>query len=256
MLKRFKIVGLCLVAVFALSAMAAGTASANPPKWWRCVVGTPTESPPCPGSTEKQEELGSGVREKFTSHIKTGTVKELKVPGVVTIVCTGETDEGYIEGKGAANPGTDMLVKKVFTGCTVKEKSGCSVKSPGAASGTIELKSNISSVLEWAKSTGNEALDKLGTAGVEFVKLEFTGTGCPLITKSEVKGEVLGKLLPVGTYAKEGELVFPCPAITRYWEGEPRVEKGLTEVLNAFGFPAEFCDQDIIVSELHPITVK
>ena len=91
---RLRTIGLALVAVFAMSAVAASAASAVPPSWGACAAGTPETKPPCLNSSEKLVELTSALAVKSKGTL---SLTDTKVPlvGSVTVKCTG-TDAGTI----------------------------------------------------------------------------------------------------------------------------------------------------------------
>lgn len=130
---RLKIMGLCAIAAFALSAVASATASAfSPPEVGRCVkvaLGTGKFSS---AACTKEKAKGSyewmpGVAKgKFTS---TGGIGTLATVGGTTVLCKTESSGGEYSG--------NKLVKGVvvkFTGC---EATGFTCSTEGAASGEI-----------------------------------------------------------------------------------------------------------------------
>ncbi len=87
-MRRIRIIGLALVAVFAVSAVASSTASAHR-TWWYCVAGTP-EDKTCPNAGEKSERIPVGKVEAITAKIKAGTEAELSIEtilGTATVKC-------------------------------------------------------------------------------------------------------------------------------------------------------------------------
>ena len=101
-MKRTRIIGLCLVAVFAMSALATGTASAAAPEFGQClkkavVGGAGYSEAKClkaVGTAGKYEWVpGWGGHNKFTS---TGTTATLKTSGGKTVTCKKENSTGNI----------------------------------------------------------------------------------------------------------------------------------------------------------------
>lgn len=165
MLKRFRIVGLCLVAVLAMSAVAATSALAEAGPHWR-VAGAPL------GATTETRAI------KFTNNGNT-TLKS----GENEIICKKAKEKA-----GAANQiiggkvGTDKATI-LFEECKLEKPTNCEVRNVGGPTwGTIEVPSNTELVY-----TGTEAqaknhegpvsvVFKTTVAGVKtFVKLQFQG---------------------------------------------------------------------------------
>jgi len=147
-MRRIKIVGLCLVAVFALGAMTAGSALASPPEFGRCLKGTEHNlnnynSSKCiqkgsEGSLSEAEELKKSVytwapgvvKTHFTTKMKEATIATLETVGGTKITCKGETSEGeYLNTKEIGH----MVAK--FSGC---ETSGLKCNSTGKGEGLID----------------------------------------------------------------------------------------------------------------------
>jgi hypothetical protein len=135
-MKRVRVGGLCVIAVFALSAGTAASASAALPEF----------SPPFP--------------KPFTS--KSGT-SVLETVTKVKLVCTGDTNEGEV-----TTPATGVM-KITFTGCSVK-KTPCN--SPGVVSGTIVtgvLGFTVGYINKANKEVGMDLVPATGGAFIEFI---------------------------------------------------------------------------------------
>jgi len=113
-MKRIRIVGLCLMAVFALSAAAASSASALPEILFRF---TNTKSPIANGGT-------------FTSK---GGVSTLETLSGSTVKCTGVKDNGSFL---SAHLGLALIL---FEGCTTKIFGTNNCTSAGQSTGHIHL---------------------------------------------------------------------------------------------------------------------
>jgi len=169
-MQRLKVIGLALVAVLAITAVASATASAAKPEF----VFTGTEK----GFTGKQ--VGEGF---------------LETTGGTQVKCTAGTSSGEIEGASGSNKVTKTVV--TFTGCT---SSGFECHSPGQASGVIqtkELKGQLGYISSPEKTVGLDLEPKEGEFFVEFTCLGFL--------TSKVKGQVIGKLTPVNKEVKTTE---------------------------------------------------
>jgi hypothetical protein len=132
-MKRMKMVGLCLVAVFALSATAVSTASAAP-EFGVCqaqaggkFLNSTCSKSATPG--KEKYELTPVVKNKFTSAIKAGTLATLETVGGTKIVCKGETSGGEIK--------NSTEVGKVIAHFTECSTSGLQCTTAGAAPGEI-----------------------------------------------------------------------------------------------------------------------
>jgi hypothetical protein len=204
-MRRIKIAGLCLVAVFAIAATAASTASAAAPEFGRCKKVTPKalsnyDSAKCiklasedTGTEEEKLKKGNfqwfpgfGEKTNFTSKMKSETIATLETVGGTKITCTGETSNGhYVTG------GTNKLVAGItakFTGC---ETSGFPCNSAGKSSGQIDthpLGGTIGFETEVSPPSKNHIAQELHSE--EGNVAEFTCAGLPVV----VKGSVLHKI--------------------------------------------------------------
>ena len=260
MLKRFRIVGLCLVAVFALSAVVAATASAHEPTWWYCAKGTAAkEFTDHTCATEKtgagwiEKELVAGEKLPFVSKMASTSLHKLKASGN-TIECTAEKDKGELIG---GVPGKDTVTEKVWEKCVFTGFTGLVCEVEG---GNITMATPVNTTLRWKGSTGTAALDQFTptAAGEAFATFKVTGRNCPEADKGTytVKGEALGEVLPVlaltARVVTKGELFFPCTVLTKYWTGDPpnRVEHTLAHKLEmkepsgTVQVVEEFCERD------------
>ena len=130
---RLKIMGLCALAAFALSAVASATASAfSPPEVGRCVKVAEGTGKFSSGTCVKQKTKGSfewmpGVAKgKFTSK---GGVGTLATVGGTTVLCKTQSSGGEYNGTKLVSA---VVVK--FTGC---EATGFTCGTEGAAAGEI-----------------------------------------------------------------------------------------------------------------------
>ncbi len=182
-MKRIRIVGLCLVAMFALSAVAAASASAEEPEYMTCVKmkGGNYEK----GCGEKVL-AGSGKAElepvasktKFTSKSKAATF----TIGTHKVTCKKDTDEGEF-----TTPGYDKE-KITFSGCILDGNKKNPCESEGAPSGTIVTKELISQLVLL-----DEAETKVGVVLVGEHLGEWAKFGCGSEEFSLV-GAVLGSI--------------------------------------------------------------
>ena len=197
-MSRLRIIGLAVVAVFALSAIVASAASAAP---------------------EFLHEGKEVVKKGFTDKSAEG---KLSAAGI-EVTCIADTSEGEIKGT--------KQVGKVFvsfTGCTAKNGTEtCPVHSTGAPAGTIntnELEGELGEVAE-VESKTKVGLDLKAVAG-NFVTLEGT-----CVPTTNVTGSVIGEVTPVNKLQKTGKLVYTTKS------GKQKIQKfvgGETDVLKAF----------------------
>jgi hypothetical protein len=216
---RVKMLGLVLVAVFAISALAASAASAaGGPDWW---VKKSTLLPEklAAGNSAGIESTGVPVEFKLKTTIKgvTGTIK-----CKVLKVTAGELIGGV--------PGTDKNTNE-FTECKGEGFAAlCEVKSATGVKeviGPFGVKTTLV-FLEEVEEKRLHALDRfLPEAGTTFVSFKLAGGFCPNVGEVHVKGCVLAELWQGGAVAaekalaKEDELNFPEPPIEKYelWNG-------------------------------------
>jgi hypothetical protein len=180
-MKRTKVLGLVLVAMFAMSALVVSAASAAAP-----------EFKPVP------------TKKKFTD--KSGTSK-LIAPGGIVISCQTSTSKGEITGvKTVGN------VAVTYASCTAKTKTAeCPAKSPeSTVAGTI-----ITEKIKTAKAnplSGELGTTTVGTKVGEALKPAtgeiFTEIEGTCIVKTAVTGSVIGEVTPINSKKITGELVF------------------------------------------------
>jgi hypothetical protein len=168
---RIRIIGLALVAVFAISAVASASALAAP----------------------EFKGSGSVAGTTFTSTGGAG-----KMEGTETIKCTGSTSSGEI-----TSATTVGKVVVIFTGCENKSKKCKS--SSGAAAGEIKTVSLKGELGEVASTEAASEVGELLTpeSGSKYVSIE----SCTLIP-IEVTGSVIGEVTPIHSLSTKGKLVY------------------------------------------------
>jgi hypothetical protein len=203
-MQRFRILGLCLLAVFALSAvMAAGASAESPPEVGRCikktggkfkdgackVAATPTEQkfewyPAYVGGVVNT--VPNTPKLKFTSSAKENALIQLETVKEEKIICKGtngvgkegQTSEGEVTG-----PKKNIATKIIFRGCEFVEVGICS--NTGTA-GEIKV-NDLEGNLGFETETGTK--DKWKVANLFRPKTgeiftEFTCGGAPVVVKS------------------------------------------------------------------------
>jgi hypothetical protein len=200
-MRRTRIVGLCLVAVFALTAIMASSASAAAPEFGRCLKVTPKalsnfDSGKCvklasEDTGTETEKLNKGnfqwfpgvVKNKFTTKMKEATIATLETVGGTKITCTGETSTGEYTGLKTIGK---MVAK--FTGC---ETSKIKCNSTGQAAGeiwTAPLGGPIGFETEVIPASKDHLANELHSEAGNVAEFECSGL------KVVVKGSVLHKI--------------------------------------------------------------
>jgi hypothetical protein len=184
-MKRFKVMGLCLIAAFAVTAMAASSAFAAAPEFGRCLAKTGgkfSDAGCVKGVTtggKFEWNPGPGPKPNFHSAIKSGTTATLETVGKTKITCTNEESPG--EFKNAKEVGG--VVAK-FNGC---KTSGLACTTTGDAAEEITTHS-LGGVVGVEKLGTTHATDKLA---VELHSesgniAEFSCAGLPVIVHGSV----------------------------------------------------------------------
>jgi hypothetical protein len=241
-MKRTRLIGLALMAVFAMSAVAVSSASAakNGPHWWVCEKGGTTfKNNLCTESGTGpfgEKELVSG--ETRTLKFKSGITK-LKTTAA-TIECKTDKGTGNIKG---GWPGTNEGTIE-FEGCTAKSGTEeCKVMSEGLkVEGLIKVEVNSELVYTGTEAQAIAEKPPLGvlfktksSTNKTFVKLVFVGGAkCtelngPVTATGEVHGPGIAGVAGVvcNIVEKAEEYAFTheieCPEVAKktffYWEG-------------------------------------
>jgi hypothetical protein len=186
-MKRINIVGLCVMAVFAMSALTAASASAEEfPGLGRCVpvakgTGNYTSNNCLNKDTDADEnfewEGGPGANSAFTSTGGPATLESVKKE---KIVCKKETDSGTYIGESEAESVT------VFQGC----QSALSCQSVGK-SGEIETEVLRSSYGIIKAPTAVGTLIEPKPPGTQLIKFECGGGGSGTGPKVIVMGSLI-----------------------------------------------------------------
>jgi hypothetical protein len=219
---RIRIMGLALIAVFALSVVAATAAQAEEGPFYK--------------ATGKRLAAGGKINISTSKAVSVGGFK-LKSLGIA-ITCTTATISkgGNIKGSTGANDGTSEETL-TFGGCTV-EKNGepCKVEGEKVTSKSLEN----SLIYEKETRKGKILVVFKPVTPPVFAVVKFEGAGCkvasinvePATKGGGVIGEAWsgGKAIEVGkepAEAKVGEVNFPATAIK---EGFLEKEGALTKV--------------------------
>ncbi len=212
-MKRIRIVGLCLVAVFAMSAIASASASAAAPEYQICgklskskvtkkYEGHFSNKECTASSTEGAYELESYTAAKKTEFkTKSGaSALDVYIPGTGVVgetTCKTSKDVGHVTG---AKTATDVVL---FEKC---ESSGkiCTGDQAGSKKGDIETYTLDETLVASAESkTGVAQEVKGGGPGGESAA--FNCEGEEISTTGAVSGEITGDIKKA---SKESNVIF------------------------------------------------
>ena len=221
-------IGVTLLTVLALTAIAASSAQAITAPYW-AISGT---------------RLGAGQTHNITGKAVGGFTWSAPTLGI-TITCTAfKLKEGVLLGSAAGAPGTDNEVVE-FTGCTVAGNgTACTLSGGAIKTNTLKLEL-VENVVGGA--SGKQLLTEFFPAsGASFVTITFAGT-CT-VKSTTVAGSVAAedttdtspeKTIELGEAAKEAtswNLLFPATAIKEV----SLIKNGAAEIvkvgLEFFGF--------------------
>jgi hypothetical protein len=233
-MKRIRILGLCLVAAFALTIVAASTASAAEPALFACVkqAGGKFSDKACTKAGEGKTakfELVEGVGKKATFKGKGGAAT-LHTPAVGgEVKCGGFKDSGT-----NSSATTESKVVSIFTKCT---SLGKNCVSPGAKKGEIKT-NNLKGVLGYINK-GSKKVGVALSAESGSILAEFNCEGLEIVTT----GSVIGEVTPVNSFSKSQTDTFSVngeglQSVTAF-EGEAAGSHKLESKINGSGpFPS------------------
>jgi hypothetical protein len=205
-MKRMRILGLALVAVFALAAMTAAGASASKPVWKACVKSAKNAGE----FSDKNCSVSAGGTGKYNLVAGIGKGKGFKgkggeatlhnvVPGKgdIKVICKSFKDAGSV-----VAPSGVAKVTSVFSKCT---SLGAPCTS-GKKKETIETSSLVGELgyLNKAHTAAGESLTNEAAPGSGFLA-QFE---CEGLAKVRVHGAVIGSLSPFGSISKESTTTF------------------------------------------------
>ncbi len=236
-MKRMRIVGLCLVAAFALSAIGAGSASALP-EIGRCVAkaGGKYSDANCNVKASKgggtTEFVKGAVKKSFTT---AGGEGKLEGATGTEIKCTTQSATGeYLEKTGAIKEVTNVQAK--FNGCTLP-LFGAPCQTKGAAAGEI-LTTKLKGKLSYTSGKKTPAV-KVNQGLSPIVKKKgFTEFECPAVGVVVYVGEgpekghetILANVGPVNTMSTTATQTYAKGA--KAGEQEPKFVEGKATVID------------------------
>lgn len=203
---KIKLLLLGVLAVFAMSAVVASSASAGTYKWLECSEGTASDQYPTQGDCEDLTGLGSGAWEWLEvlgerGILALGGTQTLKVPTAgAEIVCKHVHAEGDVYGTNTGKEGEDLILDIHYLECTVEKPSGCGYVS-GSSGGTngLILVQDLPTKLSLEGGVLYDLVEPNPTTG-EIVTLyietsQGSGTACGLLgLVNKVKGTAWGKV--------------------------------------------------------------
>jgi hypothetical protein len=204
-MKSMRILGLALVAVFAVVAFTATSAMANP-TWKACVKAEPKNtgafsdklcSISAPGTGKYNLVEGVGKGKKFKGKALGVSILHNVIPGKgdIKVECAKSKDEGQVANVGGV--GKEFGVKAVFSKC---KSLGSPCKTEGGKKETITTET-LAGNLGWLDKSKNEA-------GASLFNEANPGPGfeaqfeCEGLAKVRVHGGVIGGITPVGVVSK------------------------------------------------------
>ncbi len=259
-MKHMKLAGLVVVAAFALSAIAAATASAAElPELYQCAKTVKAEkkytghysSKKCTkesyveaGGQEYELEPGIGKGKEFKGK---GGDANLEIEGIGGVRCSKSADTGFFN-----TPKTADKVHVTFTGCTF-ETHPCTNTGKAGEVKTNALKGEVG-YLE-GKGTEHPLVGDLLTAESGTYEAEFSCL--PLYFR--VSGKVIGEVDPtdVNKFTKEATLTFKESSGIQHWkcfEGETPCDNTLISELSEVS--GEFHSGQIVSAESTEVTNK
>jgi hypothetical protein len=235
-MKRIKIMGLCLVAMFVMSAMASAVASAAEPAFFECKAekggkfekGCKKEGGK--GGFNLVEGIGKG--KAFKGAGGKATLHTKAVGGEVT--CTGFKDAGTI-----TTPKHEAKVTSTFTGCVTLGKKCFSPKAKAGEIKTFTLMGDIGYIEKAGKIVGTDLKPEGGELLAEFACTNKAKGEKALEIK--VKGSVIGQITPVNEISKKSTTTFEVNGEVeqkyKKLEGEPE-DILLSEIVGVGTFPS------------------
>jgi len=199
-MRRIRMVGICLIATFAMSAVATAGASAAAPEYGKCIktIGGKWKDAGCKTPSKPGEERyewfkgfnGNGkneiVKKAFKAHIKEIKAGAVTLEGVagVKVQCSNESSTGEFTGEKTVKD-----EKIVFSGCLVEGAGKC---ENTATEGTVTV-NNLVGELGVVKFGTTSAANKLGDLlkpKEGTVVTQFECAGSP----TKVRGAVISPL--------------------------------------------------------------
>ncbi len=210
-MRRLEMMGLCLVAALALTAVVAASASAALPAWYVCAKASPKDTGAYANKT--CSEVAAGHKGGYELKEGVGKGKAFKGKGGVAalhvktwlgddkVECTSSTDSGT-----PVAPKGEKDVTVIYKGCKALGSKLCN--SPGAASGEIKI-AGLKGELGYVEESPVVAGLKLESEAHPGPTGELTSFECEKEIEATLTGGVIGvQLKDVNSINKESELVY------------------------------------------------
>lgn len=210
-MRNARFIGLCLLIVFGLCAVASATASAAEPALYECakvakvekkyhgkyVNKTCTEeSKTSEGKYELQEGIGKGKEFKGK-----GTAANLEIHGLGEVSCKKTADTGYF-----TSPKTAGKINVTFTGCEINGRKCSSEKAAAGEIKTNPLQGEVGYIE--GKGTSSPVIGVALSAEPPYA-YEAVFTCNPEELNARVSGAVIGVVkAPYNKFTKEATLTF------------------------------------------------
>jgi hypothetical protein len=222
-MRHFKLMGVMLLAVFAMGAVIASAAQAEEAPYW----------------SVNGSRLKKGETRNISASVTSGS-KFVLSGGGIAITCTAlKLTTGVLLGSEAGEPGTNDEVFK-FEKCTVTGNGSPCLVANGETITTNPVKSELVENTE-KKQTLVEFFPASGTT---FVNIALEGSGCGVL-EDKVEGSVAGEALTEkgakielpgpSESAVTGKVNFPEPAIKKVWLIKAGTGAEATVGLKSFG---------------------
>lgn len=220
-MRRIRIVGACLVAVFAMSALVVSSAAAvfvrEPPELGRCLkhAGGHWKSGTCKtaakaSSEQKFEwypaygpaengETKLAEKVKFTSVAKQGTLIQLTTVAGEGIACKNQLAEGEVTG-----PKTLKSSNIRFTGCAETGQQCTSTNPKASEKGEVKVKEldGLIGIEKFGETHANDKVANLFTPVSGEIFTEFECGGIPVKVKGEVMNPVTANAMKLSATVK------------------------------------------------------
>ncbi len=241
-MRRSRITGMALVAVFVMSVVAApafATSETNP--YWKTEGAALTGSAVVTVAANGNQELISTLAETITCKKAEGLGAEIE----------NASESGKPHG-------VDKESLK-YTECTYGTAGTCKVSTKGKKTfGTIEtqaLQSELAYVTkaeaEKEEITETDTLTIFKPSGSVFVELEFEGSGCPILSNVTVEGSVSVRNTeePLNESLTTHGLEAPATSIVAGFVNKAGKTEEVKTKLSAFGFKAVYIGKSTVALE-------
>jgi len=244
-MKRTKILGMALVAAFAMSAVASATASAlNNPQWQICEkTGGPLNSECTAGSSGQFEGVLLTTGSKEVTATQVGVQKLSNPTSGLVIVCQTLKLKAGATIIGHAAPAAGTSAETIEYGeCEVEGFPNCLINGKKSASlTTLPLTDTLVFQTKAAAEGQTSPTLTLFEPTTPKLFIEFTLSGtCPVTGAVKVEGAVLVENVNGQNYATSHTLNAPATSITKYFVNNGATTEEKTAKLTVLGTAAKY----------------